>query len=163
MSILRFGIPSLDSLIDNGTETHGAASSGLVQSTSLSIIGPDGTGKSILGLHLASHYLFDHRADKRQPLVLYVSTDLSYPMAHDRTWLPFALNYPGRRTVPFDDAGAARVTGEDQREVALDQLRPLSEESAPGHSASVSSFINGGHAKLEELKDRKSKRLNSSH
>jgi len=143
VSILRFGIPSLDSLIDNGRKPPAAEAGESVQSTSLSIIGPDGTGKSILGLYLAAHYLFDHRSDKQPPLVLYVSTDLSYSMAYRRTWVPFALNYPGKRIVPFDDAGLAHARGDGEAKIGLTKLRPLSEDSTAEADVTVSAFING--------------------
>src|SRR5690348_5355456 len=61
-SVLQFGIPSLDALFGRPCPTPGVenaydyASYGIRlsdgnQATSLSIIGPDGTGKSVFGLH----------------------------------------------------------------------------------------------------------------
>src|SRR5258708_713253 len=55
-------------------------------STSICIIGPDGTGKSVFGMHLASRYLADCISDCKTeklpvPSVLYVCTDLRYSMA----------------------------------------------------------------------------------
>lgn len=133
MNFLRFGIRSLDQIINNnGHDDPGGISILGNQSTSISIIGPDGTGKSILGLHLASHYLYDQRIFSPPPIVLYVSTDLSHVMAKERTWEPFALDYPGRRTVPFRDSESSDVVSEPQTKVALVQLRPLGYDISKG-------------------------------
>ena len=76
--------------------------------TSVCIVGPNGTGKSIFGLHMASRYLADCIIDDpdRLPAVLYVSTDLTYNMAR-RAWDNFALDYPFSRKDPFAPPGAA--------------------------------------------------------
>ena len=76
------------------------------------------------------------------PLVLYaVSTDLSYSMAHDRTWIPFGLNYPGRRIVPFDTTGPTGNTPQSAIAVKLTKFQPFSNDSINGRG-SVSAFIN---------------------
>src|SRR5205807_2349710 len=69
-------------------------------SASLCLIGPHGTGKSVLALHLASRYLADVRNAESDALVFYVSTDLSHPMADD-LWTSFALDSPDLRTNLF--------------------------------------------------------------
>jgi KaiC/GvpD/RAD55 family RecA-like ATPase len=140
---LRFGIPSLDGLIDSqplrGTHIRGIQIRGN-ESTSISIIGPDGTGKSILGLHLASYYLSDHSESREAPVVLYVSTDLSYKMAHDRTWVPFALDCPHSRQVPFNDT-AGGVPG-CREPVRLTKLNPIGAEALSPKIEIVSAFLN---------------------
>ncbi|MFY9747311.1 MAG: hypothetical protein WAK25_13570, partial [Acidobacteriaceae bacterium] len=167
MTTLRFGIPSLDRLIDNiqldGKDTPDTVAkiheeprrvtppSGTnqddaePQTTSMSIIGPDGTGKSVLGLHLASQYLFDHGAETIAPSVFYVSTDLSYSMAQQRTWFPFALNRPGKRMVPFDENSAERTNPNAfSGEITLQQLQPLGAGSA-SDGEPVARFLSSIH------------------
>jgi hypothetical protein len=62
---LRFGIPSLDQLIGSfdgnfGVEvTRKDGGRTVTDATGVCIMGPDGTGKSVFALHLASHYLAD--------------------------------------------------------------------------------------------------------
>src|SRR5579862_4810612 len=57
---------------------------GRFASTSLCIVGPDGAGKSVLGLHLASRYAAQtfQRSCGDLPAILYVSTDLNYHKAY---------------------------------------------------------------------------------
>ena len=57
---------------------------------SAAIVGPDGTGKSILAMHAASEYLGEvanqarvKGAEPEFPVVVYVSTDLSYQLAYN--------------------------------------------------------------------------------
>ncbi|MCA9216744.1 MAG: hypothetical protein KDB27_26930, partial [Planctomycetales bacterium] len=72
----------------------------------------DGCGKSILGLHLASHYVHDNyeiavrKKVNNAPLVLYVSTDLSSEQAHHQ-WKAFGLNFPANRDTAITEAYAA--------------------------------------------------------
>lgn len=76
--------------------------------SSICLAGPDGTGKSVLSLHLAAHYLADCLSEyvdagKSIPKglkVLYISTDLTYNMA-SKGWKHFALNYPLERNEPL--------------------------------------------------------------
>jgi hypothetical protein len=75
--------------------------------TSVCIIGPTGTGKSIFALHMASSYVSDCKDEQVQsdpnielPTILYISTDLTYKMAN-RAWTNFALDYPLSRCDPF--------------------------------------------------------------
>ena len=108
--VLRFGIPSLDMLMGKAPEI--AARKGIDQlglwlpdpsgsnksttSTSLCLIGPDGSGKSVLALHLVSRYL----ADNKTASAIYVSTDLTSQKA-EQMWANFALDVPSLRCVPF--------------------------------------------------------------
>ena len=124
---LRFGIPSFDKLFGEGQETETANSSSrnygilipgsnedttLRSSISICMSGPDGTGKTIMGLHLASTYLADcyyrkkdNEKNKKKikvaiPKIFYVSTDLKHKMA-EKVWLNFGLDRPEKRQVPF--------------------------------------------------------------
>lgn len=134
MSILHFGIPSLDSLFGNREkaglqlpENIDAPDNSSGNSISLCISGPDGTGKSILGLHLASRYAADHLAGplagqgEVQSKILYVSTDLKYPMASN-VWRNFALDRPGRRIIPFHNKAE-----EEDLTIPLTPCSPLKE------------------------------------
>ncbi len=127
--ILRFGISSLDQLLgipsekshddilpgiylpqptgkdgDTGKNGHSGKKDRVESSftTSVCIIGPTGTGKSIFALHMASTYLSDciQEPDVELPAILYISTDLTYKMAN-RAWTNFALDYPLSRCDPF--------------------------------------------------------------
>src|SRR5579872_6286412 len=90
--IIQFGIPTLDELLGKsgddvaepihrfGLRLQNAGTS------SLCIVGPDGTGKSVLGLHLASRYAaqtFSVTGDSPDgvPAILYISTDLNFKKA----------------------------------------------------------------------------------
>ena len=109
--VLRFGIPSLDKLIGSEADRkHGFDLSPMesgMDSTGLCIIGPDGTGKSVFALHLASQYLADCLVEQTRspglefPQIVYVSTDLSYGKAI-KTWKHFGLDKPFARTTPFE-------------------------------------------------------------
>src|SRR6266404_5982051 len=98
--ILRFGINSLDALFGDTGEAPGIKLTGDGKgATSLCILGPDGTGKSVLALHLASRYLADCLDESEAgfvPRVLYVSTDLRRDMA-ELMWRNFLLDQPNRR------------------------------------------------------------------
>ena len=143
--VLRFGISSLDQLLGipseksrtevlpgiylprptdetNGKKVRGRKADKAKGSftTSVCIIGPTGTGKSIFALHMASSYLSDCKQEQAQvrnielPTVLYISTDLTFKMAH-RAWTNFALDYPLSRSDPFHPR--ARVDGEEPIEL----------------------------------------------
>jgi KaiC/GvpD/RAD55 family RecA-like ATPase len=106
---LRFGIPSLDTLFGDrkgkgiSLPARGDGSTDpLNSSVSVCISGPDGTGKSILGLHLVSRYAADcARVGATGQKILYISTDLKFGMA-SKVWTDFALDWPDRRIVPFE-------------------------------------------------------------
>lgn len=74
------------------------------EATTFCVIGPDGTGKSLLALHLASDYWRRTRlVSAQRPKVIYVSTDLSKERA-TVVWKAFWLNRPVLRPkyVPFE-------------------------------------------------------------
>jgi KaiC/GvpD/RAD55 family RecA-like ATPase len=122
---LRFGIQSLDRLIGSvrdGERTRCGVdlsqpnklsdSGELIQtddqvSSSICLAGPDGTGKSVFSLHLASHYLADcldtsigPAKVEECPKVIYISTDLTYTIAL-RGWNRFDLRRPFERQEPL--------------------------------------------------------------
>ena len=147
---LRFGIQSLDKLIgtvgledagnqrfgiDLGKVTPAEESDVAVNpiTSSICLAGPDGTGKSVLSLHLAAHYLADsleeHTATGR-PVpkdlkVLYISTDLTYNMAF-KGWKRFALNRPLERKEPLVELSKGRKQPDDNSriEIGLKQYFP---------------------------------------
>lgn len=141
--ILAFGIPSLDELLGQATssdrvwtrEGFGITLDKKTESTSLCIIGPDGTGKSVLALHLASHYASRASEDTR---LLYASTDLSIGKART-IWSNFALDRPSDRIDGLEqilDQGRARapkpaVEKSELFRVALDHYHPLIPSHAP--------------------------------
>ena len=139
--VLQFGIPSFDRLFGRPSVrdfveksyTYDAYGIQLAakQSTSLSLIGPDGTGKSVFGLHLAAQYIasFDDGQKTRDPgeirwcpRVLYISTDLKHPVA-EVMWQNFGLNKPNQRDFPFYWAYRHGNLNHD-REVTLVRLDP---------------------------------------
>lgn len=133
---LAFGIPSLDRLLgtregdpsggsrpglnltpqardadDPGRGSAPGAADGLIDA-SVCIIGPDGTGKSIFALHLASEHwrkCAEWRAalpkadDHVAPKIIYASSDLSLSMARTM-WTSFWLGRPFSRRgrIPFE-------------------------------------------------------------
>lgn len=112
---LRFGIEALDKLLGSGGGAFGLDIAGnqngqgarvKIPTTSICLIGPDGTGKSVLALHLAAYYMADchahdrHKGKNRLPKVLYISTDLTGSMA-ERMWSNFDLRNPLTRKDPF--------------------------------------------------------------
>jgi KaiC/GvpD/RAD55 family RecA-like ATPase len=93
-SSIRFGIHSLDSLFAEGDGI--LVGDGGTKPINMCIVGADGTGKSALALHLASHYCQDQWEATNGPLIFYVSTDLTVERAQ-RIWEKFLLNHPARR------------------------------------------------------------------
>lgn len=140
-AVLRFGIASLDELLGAPPQNSGgAAPFGMYLpktkqveafTTSVCLIGPNGTGKSIFGLHMASTYLADcqvaHKNEPHEavPAVLYVSTDLTYNMAQ-RAWRNFALGYPFSRKDPFDLNPDTMAPEKDWEPVELKECNPTS-------------------------------------
>lgn len=120
---IRFGIPSLDVLLGRrasrvyqfdlaqlddkkypcGIDVSPREGQTERESVTISIIGSDGTGKSILAMHLAAKYIADRTPpDRKSYQVIYASTDLSYSRATD-IWENFELEYPESRIEnPFD-------------------------------------------------------------
>ena len=107
---LRFGIPSLDQLIharrDDADQTsaetiHGfplndPTTPGTHESVSICILGTDGTGKSVLAMHLAARYRADVVNVGQHAHVWYASTDLSFDRAA-KVWKDFGLVAPDIR------------------------------------------------------------------
>ncbi len=151
---LRFGIKSLDKLIGRvgpkedygidisepvvpaGTEPDPDA---LPITSSICLAGPDGTGKSVLSLHLAAHYLADtlrECAKAAKPTckpvkVFYISTDLTYKIAL-KGWDRFALRTPFERIEPLVALQEGRQNGGGPGiEIALKQYFPSGDGSAP--------------------------------
>ncbi len=116
---LQFGIPSLDALFGRvrprareRSYDYGAYGIRMSQEypvTSICFIGPDGTGKSVFGLHLAAQYMADVGLAETYrdgavlkpwcPRALYVSTDLKHHVAHVM-WQNFGLEFPNKRDFP---------------------------------------------------------------
>ncbi|HXQ68850.1 MAG TPA: ATPase domain-containing protein, partial [Pyrinomonadaceae bacterium] len=158
--VLRFGIQSFDRLIgkvkpesdeepvygidisdpdDSDQAQQNGQPKGLPITSSICLAGPDGTGKSILSLHLASRYLTDCLLDciKRtqparcpNPRVLYISTDLTYKMAL-KGWRDFGLDKQLVRRDPLLELKKGRkAPPEKQLVINLEPYTP----SAPGRS-----------------------------
>jgi len=81
--------------------------------TTFCIIGAEGTGKSVLALHLAARYAADAYAESRRadrqssevsfpplPTIIYASTDLSFQKA-SKVWKNFGLGRPNDRLIPL--------------------------------------------------------------
>jgi hypothetical protein len=112
MYLLRTGVPSIDELFHQRDPRQGEKKPwdfGIrlpkrTTATSFCIVGPDGAGKSVLAMHLASRYLADCVAggdgEMALPHVFYVSSDLSHPVA-ETVWRNFALHAPNARAIPF--------------------------------------------------------------
>jgi KaiC/GvpD/RAD55 family RecA-like ATPase len=111
---IGFGIPSLDRLLGqaaapqdrSGDAPFGFRLQNAAESTTFCLIGPDGTGKSIFALHLASEYWRRVHSNKertgKSPKILYASTDLSTQRAQE-VWKSFWLHRPQTRNrrMPF--------------------------------------------------------------
>ncbi len=136
--VLRFGIHSLDELLGipdtlkgkkkpfgiSLQRTRASGSKAKAYTTSVCVVGPNGTGKSIFALHMASTYLADCMATTPRllPIVLYVSTDFTFNMAHT-VWHDFALNLPFSRKDPFGPVGI-KPPQYREREIELDNCFP---------------------------------------
>jgi KaiC/GvpD/RAD55 family RecA-like ATPase len=128
--LIRFGIPSLDRLLGQradlpqdsnlqadlsrdsipdlddfgvGVLADKADKGDTTATTSFCLIGRDGSGKSVLALHLASRYLADCHPndDPCATKVLYISTDLTFSKA-EQIWENFDLGNPKGRKNPFE-------------------------------------------------------------
>ncbi len=123
-NIIRFGIPSLDRLLgrpepQQGAEVdYGIALDG--QSTTICIVGTDGTGKSVLALHLASRYIADSYAPQSASPTnaCYVSTDLGLPKAK-AIWERYRLSRPNARKNPLDNLAGREYPGNSEMEIPL--------------------------------------------
>lgn len=94
-----FGVNSIDSLLDNERVRLGY---GLPNKPFVACIaGPDGVGKSILGMHAASTWSALNR-NQTSTRVIYASTDLNYDQASS-SWEHFGLHSPGKRLESLSD------------------------------------------------------------
>ncbi len=142
-ALLAFGIPSLDELLGHppDREEFGLLLDGRDKSTSICIIGPDGTGKSVLALHLASHYAAMTASASTR--VFYASTDLADAKARG-IWESFALDRPYERQVELEKvlhrgrARARKPPEQDSIRIQLDRYHPLTPSCPPGIDASNS-------------------------
>src|SRR5262245_29729026 len=143
--VFRFGIPSLDRLLGSAgfgapmALGEGAPASGnpdvaragfelrardeaeQLESICVTLIGTDGTGKSLLALHAAAQWLFDTAG---RATVLYASTDLSFHRA-SRAWHDFALGCPNRTEDVFRNIRRSVAL---KPELHLRELTPYHEE-----------------------------------
>lgn len=91
--IIDFGIPDLDCLLGRGrNESEPGISYSEGETLSICIYGPDGSGKSVLALHLASRYVVRHQ----EAAVLYFSEDLVSERAKEM-YEDFGLDLPKSR------------------------------------------------------------------
>ncbi len=165
---LRFGIEPLDKLIGSNKGGYGLNITKRDDeqrkkrkpeslTTSICLIGPDGTGKSVLALHLAAQYMADCRKERADfllkhatprpasrpklppelPKVLYISTDLTHSMAKTM-WDNFALSHPFKRRDPFAtrteeqlDQALLFDTLELKEKLPTDMHEVLSNEDSP--------------------------------
>jgi KaiC/GvpD/RAD55 family RecA-like ATPase len=113
LKVIRFGIPGLDQLLGcpgQGDDTQARSGAPLESdSTTVCIVGADGSGKSILALHLVSRYIADASAAHGgvATRAIYVSTDAGYDKARS-IWDGFRLDAPDTRRNPLDDDGETR-------------------------------------------------------
>lgn len=113
-------------------DTGDTEQNSLPVTSSICLAGPDGTGKSVLSLHLASRYLADCLRDcleTQTPTcpnlkVLYISTDLNYKMAL-KGWTDFLLDRPLERREPLVELRDGRKKPpEKQIEISLQPYSP---------------------------------------
>jgi KaiC/GvpD/RAD55 family RecA-like ATPase len=133
---LRFGIPGLDDLFGAAStrvRSRGIALNAPSEPAIITIIGPVGSGKSLLALHLASRYLADHLAF-HDLKAIYLSTDLTYHRA-DKTWKSFRLNYPNLREIPF--YGESQNDGKMACKIPLEEFDPLAGTIVNEHELSA--------------------------
>ncbi len=139
MQVIRFGIPSLDQLLGQGPEAPcaGFAVPDRAESATFCLIGPDGTGKSVLALHLASWYIASLDGPRLDHCkVLFASTDLSQARALT-AWRNFSLDAPSDRAARLHrlTCPLAEIDGPSglfAGEVKLQPYRPLESSGAPG-------------------------------
>jgi hypothetical protein len=81
-------------------------------STCIAIVGQQGTGKSVLAMHIATRYLADCHAAfgigmEMMPRVCYISTNMTFPVANPMVHR-FGLDRPNDRHLPFSYDKASR-------------------------------------------------------
>jgi len=97
-----FGISDLDRLFENSSKLN-------VRQWSCAITGGNGSGKSILALHVAANYLANARENSSKdtpvklPRVIYVSSDLSFEQA-GAIWEGFGLDFMKARKAILEKA-----------------------------------------------------------
>ena len=126
---LEFGILELDRLIsspERGKPRRGGIKVDKIgekyEGSSICILGPDGTGKSILAMHLASQYLYSNLSNS--PRVLYFSTDLSYARAK-ATWDAFGLDNHPARWDGLPDFAKETPRPTEPNQIELQPINPL--------------------------------------
>ncbi len=153
---IRFGIPQLDELfhVDPEREQRDSENT-LSTATSLTILGQDGTGKSVFALHAAAQYVLTAlttRPDERTPLVLYLSTDLRFEAASG-IWNSFKLGFPYQRYVPFIgeyDLQVRMRRKRDNEPLLLVNLRHYAPLARGGASGSIlADYVVGGRSPSE--------------
>ena len=146
---LRFGIASLDRLIDPDQAGSESKHSIAAKATwTAAIVGPDGCGKSILALHLASTYWHDlaltygQETDQNPPRVIYVSTDLSHEQASTQ-WKGFGLDFPSWRELAVSAAyencdRTSKHFEPENTQLKLKQLQPTMGKNSDNRDALAS-------------------------
>ena len=129
--LFRFGIASLDRLLSKeGDADASGFGYPLSSSTTLCLIGPSGTGKSVLGLHLACRYFADLvRSGPNTARVFYISTDLTFETAA-LLWQDFGLDCPAKRIRPFE---YPNTDARDAQNVELKKILPY-RDAPVGHN-----------------------------
>ncbi|MBI5832973.1 MAG: hypothetical protein HZB16_11810 [Armatimonadetes bacterium] len=98
---LKLGIPSLDGLLPWPPGSRGKSTTCGIhvcggEATTVAFVGGDGTGKSVLAMHMAATYHSELRKDGGRSTVYYVSSDLSHARAK-AMWTSFGLDQRIRR------------------------------------------------------------------
>jgi KaiC/GvpD/RAD55 family RecA-like ATPase len=152
--ILKFGIPSLDELLnlakepDSVPSAEGESRRKERSVESYAIVGADGSGKSVLALHMASRYHADCWArtknddELRTPRILYVSSDLRFGSAL-KVWKNFSLHHPNTRHVPFERTPDAMQRYWIERKVGYNRLclQPIRPSNELDGSSSLIQYL----------------------
>lgn len=130
----EFGIDGLDDLIAPKNDTVLPANG----VWTAAIVGPDGCGKSLLALHLASNYWQRTSTSGIRPHVLYISTDLSHDQAAQH-WGTFGLDFPRWRRERLKSAyecSDALLAEKEARELHLHKYTPSCKENSDHENVS---------------------------
>lgn len=157
---LRFGIPGLDRLLGDHSEKQQEKpeqknfgfSYSSDAGTSFCLIGPHGSGKSVLALHFASRYFADCLREKRnEAKVFYVSTDLSHAMALN-VWKSFALDVPESRVIsPGECYKREEETGIRDEQIVLQRRTPEAEGEDKQNLAAYLARCPGASGECQEI------------
>lgn len=135
-TLLQFGIPTVDGLFQIPNIDSAYSGTRLLNpklddagilvpadtSTSIAISGPEGTGKSVFALHLASRYFAQCRKAGSRASVFYVSTDLNFEMAL-QMWKNFRLDEPKFDRDPFaEGSGVADAASQKLAQLSPEKL-----------------------------------------